>query len=87
MIYQMQVYYGAMLDGQAIYSMEISLDDCETFPKKISSAVFKNQMIDMIANDGLNPNDFVIGYLTKEQYNNRFDKENEKVTYKTIKNC
>lgn len=85
MIYQMQIFYGAMLNGKAIYSMEISLEDCETFPKRISEEVFKNQMVDMITNDGLNPNDFVIGYLTKEQYNNRYDKENEKVTTKTIK--
>lgn len=31
MIYQMKIYYGALLNGQAIYSIETFLTDCTEF--------------------------------------------------------
>ncbi len=80
MIYQMQIYYGALLDGQAIYSLESSLEDCNKFPNDINEDMFKLPIIQAIKKDGLNPNDFEIGYLTKEQYDNRYSKETEKST-------
>ena len=58
MIFQMKIYYGALLNGQAIYS---------------------------IVNDGFNPDDFEIGFLTKEQYQNRFCPETERVTVFELK--
>lgn len=80
MIYQMQIYYGALLDGQAIYSLKSSLEDCKRFPDDINEDMFKIPIIQAIKKDGLNPDDFVIGYLTKEQYDNRYSKETEKST-------
>lgn len=78
MIYQMQIYYGALLNGKAIYSLESSLYDCKKFPKGINQNTFKIQIQQAIVQDGLNPMDFEIGYLTKEQYDNRFSKETER---------
>lgn len=80
MIYQMKIYYGAILEGKVIYSLESSLEDCTSFPEKLSEISFKHYIVQAIINDGFNPNDFTIGYLTKEQYENRNDIENEKVT-------
>lgn len=84
MIYQMIIYYGAMLDGQAIYSSQTTLEDCNKFPKDINETMFRYPIEQAILKDGLNINDFKIGYLTKEQYENRFDIEHEKVTTHTI---
>lgn len=86
MIYQMQIYYGAMLNGQAVYSLEISLDDGKTFPTKIDESGFKELIERAILNDGFNIEDFEIRYLTKKEYENRFDIENEKSTFWTVDN-
>lgn len=43
MIYQFQIYYGALLNGQAVYSLEISLKDCKTFPTRINEEPFKKK--------------------------------------------
>lgn len=43
MIYQMEIFYGALLNGQAIYSMSTKLDNCTVFPKKeFNEDYFKN---------------------------------------------
>lgn len=78
MIYQMQIYYGAVLNGQVIYSFKVSLDDCTKFPDELNEDTFKYPIDKIILNDGLNVEDFEIRYLTKEEYDNRFDIENEK---------
>lgn len=80
MIYQMQVYYGALLNGQAIYSLESSLEDCKRFPNEINEDAFKYPIEQAILKDGFKLEDFEIGYLTKEQYENRFDIEHENST-------
>ena len=86
MIYQMKIYYGAMINGQAVYSLESSLDDCKTFPTKIDESGFKELIESAILNDGFNIEDFEIRYLTKKEYENRFDIENEKSTFWTVDN-
>lgn len=82
MLYQMTIYYGALLNGQAIYSLETFSEDCRKFPSKndINEDMFRLPIIQAIKRDGLNPDDFEIGYLTKEQYDNRYSKETEKST-------
>ena len=80
MIYQMKIYYGALLDGQAIYSIESSFQDCTKFPNQIDEEPFKNAIKQVILKDGLNPDDFEIGFLTEEQYKNRFNPETEETT-------
>ncbi|WP_321834765.1 hypothetical protein [Clostridium butyricum] len=84
MIYQMIIYYGAMLNGQAIYSLQTTLEDCNKFPSEMNETMFRYPIEQAILKDGLNIDDFKIGYLTKEQYENRFDIEHEKVTTHTI---
>ena len=84
MIYQMQIYYGALLNGQAIYSLESSLDNCTKFPDKINEKVFRYPIEQAILKDGFKLENFEIGYLTKEQYENRFDIEHENATTWTI---
>lgn len=77
MIYQMCIYYGALLNGQAIYSLESLSIDCTKFPNEINENIFRYPIEQEILKDGFNPKDFEIGYLTKEQYDNRFSKETE----------
>lgn len=84
MIYQMIIYYGAMLNGQAIYSLKTTLEDCSELPTEMNEIMFRYSIEQLILKDGLNIDDFEIGYLTKEQYENRFDIEYEKVTTHTI---
>lgn len=84
MIYQMIIYYGAMLNDQAIYSSQTILEDCNKFPTEMNETVFRYPIEQAILKDGLNIDDFKIGYLTKAQYENRFDIEHEKVTTHTI---
>lgn len=78
MIYQIQIYYGALLNDKAIYSIETSLENCTKIQEAINEEPLKNLIINAIKNDGLNPSDFEIGFLTKEQYDNRFSPETEK---------
>lgn len=84
MIYQMQIYYGASLNGQAIYTMENSLEDCRKMPEIINDEPLRKLMENTIRHDGLSPDDFEIGFLTKEQYDNRYNPENEKTETWTI---
>lgn len=83
MIYQMTIYYGAVVNGEAIYSIQTSLEDCKEFPENIDEIIFKYPLEQLIIKDGLKVSDFEFRYLTKEEYDNRYDKENEKVTTKT----
>lgn len=85
MIFQMKIYYGALLNGQAIYSIESSFDDCTKFPNNIDEKPLKNLIKQAIVNDGFNPDDFEIAFLTKEQYQNRFCPETERVTVFELK--
>lgn len=80
MIYQIQIYYGALLNGQAVYSLEGSLEDCRNIPDEINEETLKKIIEQRIINDGLNPDNFEIGFLTKEQYENRFSPETEITT-------
>ncbi len=41
MIYQMIIYYGAMLNGQAIYSLQTTLEDCNKFPSEMNETMFR----------------------------------------------
>lgn len=77
MIYQMTIYYGAKLNGQVIYSTEINLKDCTKFPDKIDGEVYKKQLEELIKNDGFYPECFEFGFLTKDEYENRYTKDNE----------
>lgn len=86
MIYQMIIYYGAMLNGQSIYSLQTTLENCNKFPTKINEIAFRYPIEQAILKDGLSIDDFEIGYLTKEQYENRFDIEHEKVIKRTFIN-
>lgn len=86
MIYQIKFYYGALLNGQAIYSLESSFQDCTKFPNEIDEKPFKDAIEKAIVKDGLNPDDFEIGFLTEEQYKNRFSPETEETrTFKLEK--
>ena len=80
MIYQMQIYYGALLDGQAIYFLESLLEYYTKFPNEINEEPFKNVIEKGINHDGLNQDNFEKGFLTKEQYKNRFNPETENTT-------
>lgn len=83
MIYQMTIYYGAILNtnGQVVYSIENELTDCTKFPNNLKDleeemkCIIKHQII----KDGFNTENFTIGYLTKEQYNNRYKYEKSQV--------
>lgn len=77
MIYQMTIYYGALLNGQVIYSLENNLTDCRKFPDEIDGNIFKKQLRDFIQSQNLNPDDFEYSFLTKEQYENRITKNDE----------
>ena len=86
MIYQMKIYYGALLNGKAIYSLETTLDNCTKFLNEINENAFRYPIEQAILKDGFKLEDFEIGYLTKEQYENRFDIEHENSTTWNIKN-
>lgn len=75
MIYQLQFYYGALINSKVIYSVEVCFDDCTNFfSKPITFEPFiKQEIIKQIENDGFNPNDFTYDWLTKEQYKNRME--------------
>jgi hypothetical protein len=74
-----------LLNGQAIYSLETLFENCTKFPDEINEKVFKNQIEKMIITDGLSPNDFKLGFLTKEQYDNRHNIDTERVVKYEIK--
>lgn len=86
MIYQMTIYYGATVNGQAIYTMENTFLDCTKLPKTLDDKVYKEFIMERIKKDGFNPSDFEIGFLTKEQYENRLFSNEEKTTVLNIKN-
>lgn len=86
MIYQMEVFYGALLNSQVIYSMSTKLDNCTAFPKKeFDENYFKETLIKFIKSKDDDPNNYEFNCLTKEEYENRFDIENEDVKEIEIK--
>ena len=86
MIYQMEIFYGALLNGQAIYSMSTKLDNCTVFPKKeFNEDYFKEPLVKLIKSKDDDPDNYEFCYLTKEQYEKRFDIENEDVKEIEIK--
>lgn len=84
MIYQLTIYYGAVLNNEVIYSLESNVMDCTKLPDNIDENMFRYHIEQAIVKDGFNPNDFIIGYLTKEQYENRSNKGNENTVQWTI---
>ena len=50
MIFQLEVYYGAMLNGQAIYTLKNSLENCTKFPHTLDEyeSHFKNLITENI---------------------------------------
>lgn len=85
MIYQLQIYYGAVLNGKTVYSLESSFIDCTKPFNGIKEDIFRKHIEDAILKDGFNPNDFKIGYLTKKQYENRLCEEETTTTVKIKK--
>lgn len=77
MIYQLKLYYGAKLQGQAIYTAEIEMQDCKQvfLPENIEDLdiPLKAQIFALIEKDGFSAEDFEFGWLTQEEYDNRVD--------------
>lgn len=84
MIYQLTIYYGAMVNGIAIYSICSEFEDCKSFPPKINEDIFRGPIVKAIKEDGLNPADFELRYIKKEKYENRFEIEHEKTTITVV---
>lgn len=60
--------------------MSTKLDNCTAFPKKeFNEDYFKEPLINLIKSKDDDTNNYEFSYLTKEQYENRFDIENEDV--------
>jgi len=73
-IYQLEVLYGALINGKVIYSTVTNFEDCrECFSEPFDEIPFKELITKQIIEDGFNPNDFVFSYITKEQYENRVE--------------
>lgn len=78
-IYQLQIYYGAVLGGRAIYTVTIAFDNCtEMLKDTINIEPYKQELIKLIEQDGFNPNDFIFDFLTKEQFINAVDSKTRK---------
>lgn len=95
MVYQMTIYYGALLDGKTVYSMSSTFVDCTKFPEKLNEELYRDVIVERIKADGFDPNDFEIGFLTENQYEDRLLSDEEEKTnrlkifkeaYKMIKN-
>lgn len=80
MIYQMTVYYGALINGKVIYSSKTELVDAKKIPTKIDERVFKDNIVMQIEKDGFDAKNFDFSFLTKEQYENR-DKNERKTEF------
>lgn len=83
MIYQLIIYYGALINGKVVYSNKTELVDATILPTQLDEKIFKDMLVMQIEQDGLNVKDFEFSYLTKEQYESR-DK-NERQIELTIK--
>lgn len=79
MIYQLKAYYGALLDNKVVYSAELTFNDCtkpsDTF---IDDKPLKAELSRKIISDGFNSNDFTFGWVTREQYYNKFESKVDK---------
>jgi hypothetical protein len=74
MIYQLTIYYGALIGDKAVYTAELNFNDCkELLTEPIDCASIKNYLIEKIISDGFNPDDFTFDWLTKEQYENKVE--------------
>ncbi|MGL4571709.1 MAG: hypothetical protein ACRCVJ_11670 [Clostridium sp.] len=75
----MTFYYGAKINGQVLYTTKIELEDCWKFPDTINEDIYEKQLEELITSDGLaDPKDFTYGFLTKDEYENRPTKGNER---------
>lgn len=75
MIYQLEILYGALINGKVIYSTATKFDDCTKYLTELNERIFKEPIINKIKKDGLNPDDFIFSFITKEQYENRIESE------------
>ena len=84
MIYQLEILYGAKIGDKVYYSVCTAVNDCtELLEKFPNENMFKEPIVKKIKEDGLNPDDFEFGFLTKDQYENRNKPENSvTVNYK-----
>jgi hypothetical protein len=74
MIYQLKIYYGALIKDKAVYSAELTFDDCtELLTEPVDCETIKSYLIEKIIEDGFNPNDFAFDYLTKEQFESKIE--------------
>jgi len=84
MIYQLKAYYGASINGKVIYSAELTFNDCtKLLTKPLDSNSLKDHITNKIIADRFNPDNFIFGWLTKEQYENKIEsKVDEKIEVK-----
>ena len=73
-IYQLICYYGALINGQVAYSVDINFDDCRKlishpFPEKN----LKIELMKHIQEEGFSPSVFEYRWITKTEYENRID--------------
>lgn len=72
MIYQLTIYYGAVLNGKAIYSIEQNLINCKKLmSKEFDDTELKKALMSAIEKDGLDATLFDYRFLTKEEYENK----------------
>jgi len=85
MIYQLKVYYGALVNDKVIYSAELTFDDCtKLLTEPLDSSSLKDYINNKIIADGFNPDNFTFGWLTKEQYENKIEsKVDEEIEVKS----
>jgi len=84
MIYNLQVYYGALLTSNGkdnvIYSIGSEFNDSHTAPTQEwfdnLENTFIKKLVEKITEDGFNPDDFWYDYITKEQYDGGLKKQN-----------
>jgi len=74
MIYQLKIYYGALIGDKVIYSAELNFDDCTTLLNEpIDHKPLKKYIINKIIKDGFDPSNFIFDWLTKKQYENKIE--------------
>lgn len=72
MIYQFSAYFGAVLNGVAVYSVGYTMDDCRALPtepfKEVELVTYLRKQI---MKDGFDPDVFEYRWLTKSEYENK----------------
>ena len=84
MIYNLQVYYGALLTSNnkdsVIYSICSEFNDSSILPTQEWFDGLEDlcivKLVEKIKNDGFNPDDFWYDYITEEQYMNGLKNNN-----------